>query len=115
MVLRQVPQKDIRIEAYHFFRLNLSVAPASMAASICSRDTALAGFGMMPFSREVGILGRMMTPSGWKKNLNRSPGFRRNRSRTALGIVACPLLLSVASMMKCLALHFNRSKDIQRL
>src|SRR6185503_16748235 len=68
-----------------------------MAASISSRDTGLAGFGIIPFSREVGIFGRMITPSGWKKNLNRSPGFRLKNSRTAFGIVACPLLLSVAS------------------
>jgi len=53
-----------------------------------SSDTGLAGFGTIPLSREVGIFGRMMTPSGWKKNLNRSPGFKLNRSRTAFGMVA---------------------------
>ena len=36
------------------FLLPLCVAPASMAASISSRDTGLAGFGMIPFSRDVG-------------------------------------------------------------
>src|ERR1700733_11119150 len=69
-----------------------------MAASISTRDTDLAGFRMIPFNRDVEIFGRMITPSGWKKNLNRSPGFRCKRSRTALGMVACPLLLRVASM-----------------
>src|SRR5580698_6393482 len=54
----------------------------------------------MPLSRAVEILGRRITPSGWKKNLNRSPGLIRSRSRTALGIVTCPLLLSVASIAR---------------
>ena len=65
-----------------------------------SRETGLGGFGMTPLSRDAGIFGRMITPSGWKKNLNRSPGLRCQSSRTALGMVACPLLLSVASMSK---------------
>src|SRR5579863_6761567 len=98
IILYQVAQQDIGIETDHFFCLNLCVAPASTAASISSSETGLAGFGMIPFSRDVGIFGSMITPSGWKKNLNRSPGLRCKRSRTALGIVACPLLLSVASM-----------------
>lgn len=118
IVLHQKAQEDVRVEPDHFVRLNLSVAPVSMAASISSRATGLAGFGMIPFSRDVGILGRIITPSGWKKNLNRSPGLRCKRSRTALGMVACPLLLSVASIdarsstpyilakVKKLVLHF---------
>jgi hypothetical protein len=73
IILYQVAQQDIGIETDHFFCLNLCVAPASTAASISSRETGLAGFGMIPFSRDVGIFGRMITPSGWKKNLNRSP------------------------------------------
>src|SRR5258708_12969058 len=36
IVLRQIAQKDIGIDSYHFFRLNLCVAPPSMPPSISS-------------------------------------------------------------------------------
>ena len=82
-----------------------------MAMSMSSSGTGLAGLGMIPFSRDVGIFGRMITLSGWKKNLKGSPGFRCKRSRTAFGMVACPLLLSVASMGDFLcSLHLAKVK-----
>src|ERR1035441_5715950 len=98
IVLRDVAQKDVCIESNHSLPRNRCVAPASIAPSISSRGTGLSSLGIIPFSRAVGILGRMITPSGWKKNLNRSPDFICRRSRTIFGIVACPLLLRVASI-----------------
>ena len=88
------------------------MAPASTAASISLRETGLACFGMIPFSRDVGIFGRMITPSGWKKNLNRSPGLRCKRSRTALGMVALSFTAECGFHQRKLlhALHFAKSK-----
>jgi hypothetical protein len=44
-------------------------------------------------------------PSGWRKNLNRSPALRFRCSLTCLGIVAWFLLLRVASIRQLPALH----------
>src|SRR5579863_3355033 len=64
VVLSPITQKKICMQSNHFPRLNLSVAPASIPASMSASDTGLAGFGTTPLSREVGIFGRMITPSG---------------------------------------------------
>src|SRR5690242_15291361 len=53
----------------------------------------------MPRRADGGSLGKRTTvPSGWTKNLTRSPGFNCRWSRMGLGIVACPLLVSADSM-----------------
>jgi hypothetical protein len=106
--LHQTAQKDMRIYPNYFFRLNLCVAPASMAASISSRDTGLAGLGMIPFNRNVGIFGRMITPSWWKKNLNQILGLRYKRSRTALSFTAGSGFHKGETLH---TLYFNESKE----
>jgi hypothetical protein len=49
IVLHQIAQKDVGIQPDHSFCLNFCVAPVSIAASISSRETGLAGFGMIPY------------------------------------------------------------------
>ena len=52
----------------------------------------------MPFRAEEGMVGRTTTvPSGWMKNLSRSPGLIPRCSRIALGMVTCPFLLTLDS------------------
>jgi hypothetical protein len=36
-------------------------------------ETGLAGFGMIPFSRDAGIFGRMITPSGFPGTCKMNP------------------------------------------
>jgi hypothetical protein len=63
VILKQVPQNHIRIESNH--QRNLFVAPASMATSISSTEIGREGFGTLPLSVDVGILGKITTaPSG---------------------------------------------------
>ncbi len=71
-----------------------------MASFISSMLSARLGFGKMPtnceMSRFAGI--SRTRPSDSMTNRTRSPDFRPRNSRTSLGTVIWPLLVTVASL-----------------
>src|SRR5271168_188842 len=79
VILRQIANDDIGVEANHPRReRRIRLAAPSMGAFSISSSEALPCLDCrMPLSLERGIFGRITTlPSGWIKNLTRSPGAR---------------------------------------
>src|SRR5581483_11440254 len=79
LVLHQIPDQNIRIEADHFRRRRgqPAAAPATIAWSISSSVTGRRpGRFSMPRAAEAGSFGKRTTvPSGWTKNFTRSPAL----------------------------------------
>src|SRR5271165_1705457 len=74
IVLNQIPNQNVRIEAGHRRprRGAASVAPRAIASFISSMETGRLRARIMPRSAETGSFGKSTTlPSGWTKNLMR--------------------------------------------
>ena len=76
-------------------------APSAMASSSSSRLSARFGGGTRPFSSLTdAVTGtRRTVPSGSTAKSNRSPARSLSLSRSGLGIVTCPLLVSVVMVV----------------